>query len=33
MNEIQVFSNPAFGEVRTVTIEGEPWFAGKEVFT
>lgn len=31
MNEIQVFSNPEFGEVRTLTIEGEPWFVGKDV--
>lgn len=31
MNEIQVFSNPEFGEVRTLTINGEPWFVGKDV--
>ena len=31
MNEIQVFNNPAFGEVRSVAIEGEPWFVGKDV--
>lgn len=31
MNEIQVFSNPEFGEVRTLTIEGEPWLVGKDV--
>lgn len=31
MNEIQVFNNPAFGEIRTVTINDEPWFVGKDV--
>ena len=31
MNEIQVFNNPAFGGIRTLTIEGQPWFVGKDV--
>lgn len=31
MNELQVFEHPAFGEVRTVSIDGEPWFVGKDV--
>lgn len=31
MNQIQVFENPEFGEIRTVTINGEPWFIGKDV--
>lgn len=31
MNEMQVFEHPAFGEVRTVSIDGEPWFVGKDV--
>lgn len=31
MNEIQIFNNPEFGEVRTVMIDGEPWFAGIDV--
>ena len=31
MNEIQVFNNPEFGEIRTATIDGEPWFVGKDV--
>lgn len=31
MNEIQIFNNEEFGEVRTVVIDGEPWFAGKDV--
>lgn len=29
MNEVQVFTNPEFGQVRTVTIEEEPWFVGQ----
>lgn len=31
MKELQVFTNPEFGQVRTVTIEEEPWFVGKDV--
>lgn len=31
MNEIQIFSNSEFGEIRTVTIDGEPWFVGRDV--
>lgn len=31
MNELQVFSNEEFGQVRTLTINDEPWFVGKEV--
>lgn len=31
MNEIQIFNNPQFGEVRAVTIDNEPWFVGKDV--
>lgn len=31
MNEIQIFNNPEFGEVRTVMIDGEPWFVAKDV--
>lgn len=30
-NEIEIFKNPEFGEIRTLTIEGEPWFVGKDV--
>lgn len=26
MNDIQIFNNPEFGEIRTVMIDGEPWF-------
>ena len=31
MNEIQIFNNPQFGDVRAVTIDNEPWFVGKDV--
>ncbi len=30
-NELKIFENPEFGQVRTVTIDGEPWFVGKDV--
>lgn len=31
MNELQIFNHPDFGQVRTVTINDEPWFVGKDV--
>ena len=30
-NTLQVFENNEFGKVRTVVINGEPWFVGKDV--
>lgn len=30
-NEPEIFKNEEFGEIRTVTINGEPWFIGKDV--
>lgn len=33
MNEIMIFNNPEFGDVRTVEINGEAWFVGKDVAT
>lgn len=30
-NEIEVFTSEEFGEIRTVMIDGEPWFVGKDV--
>ncbi len=30
-NELQIFDNPKFGEIRTLTIDGEPWLVGKDV--
>ena len=31
MNEMTVFQNPDFGAVRSLTMDGEPWFVGKDV--
>ncbi len=31
MNEVMLFSNPEFGSVRTVVLNGEPWFVGVDV--
>lgn len=30
-NKIKIFENKEFGRVRTVIIDGEPWFVGKDV--
>ena len=29
--EIRIFENEQFGQLRGMTIEGEPWFVGKDV--
>lgn len=31
MNELQIFNSEEFGDIRTVTIENDPWFVGKDV--
>ena len=31
MNEIRAFNSDQFGEVRTVTIDDEPWFVAADV--
>ena len=31
VNQMTIFQNEEFGQVRTVTIDGEPWFIGKDV--
>lgn len=31
MNELKVFQNEEFGEVRSLVINDEPWFVGKDV--
>ena len=31
MNELQIFQNKEFGEVRSLVINNEPWFVGKDV--
>ena len=33
MNELQIFNNPEFGEIRTIEIDGEPWFVGRDIAT
>lgn len=33
MNDLQIFNNEEFGQIRTVTIDNEPWFVGKDVAT
>lgn len=30
-NTVKIFSSKEFGEVRTVIIDNEPWFVGKDV--
>ena len=30
MEEIRIFNNPDFGDVRTIVIDGEPWFVGND---
>lgn len=31
MNELQIFKNEEFGEIRTIEVKNEPWFVGKDV--
>ena len=31
MNTVKIFNSEEFGDVRTVTINGDPWFVGKDV--
>lgn len=31
MNELQIFKNDEFGDIRTMNINGEPWFVGFDV--
>ena len=31
MTDLQIFSSPEFGQVRTVEIDGTPWLVGKDV--
>ena len=33
MNDLQIFSNPEFGQVRTVELDGQPWLVGADVAT
>lgn len=31
MNQLKVFTNPTFGSIRTLNIDGEPWFVASDV--
>lgn len=31
MQAIKIFENPEFGKIRTVVIDGEPWFVAKDM--
>ncbi len=31
MQDIKIFENPEFGEIRALEIDNEPWFVGKDV--
>lgn len=31
MNQLQVFQNNEFGQIRSITINDQPWFVGKDV--
>lgn len=31
MNNLQLFNNPDFGEIRALELDGQPWFVGKDV--
>jgi len=31
MNDVKIFENPEFGQVRTTVIGGEPWFVAADV--
>ena len=31
MNELQIFKNPEFGQIRSLMIEGEPQFVGRDI--
>ena len=31
MSNIEIFKNPKFGSVRSLEINSEPWFVGKDI--
>lgn len=33
MNDLKIFNSPEFGQIRTVSINNEPWFVGNDVAT
>lgn len=30
-SDLMIFENPEFGAVRSILIDGDPWFVGKDV--
>ena len=30
-NQLQIFSNPDFGDIRAIEVDGEPWLVGKDI--
>lgn len=30
-SELKLFQNDDFGTIRTVILDGEPWFSGKDI--
>ena len=33
MEELQIFNNEEFGNIRSLVIDNEPWLVGKDVAT
>ncbi|MFV0239253.1 MAG: Bro-N domain-containing protein [Lacrimispora sphenoides] len=31
MHELKIFESEEFGQIRTLLINGEPWFIGKDI--
>lgn len=31
MNELEIFNNPKFGNIRALSINDEPWFVGRDI--
>ena len=31
MNDLQIFNNEEFGSIRTLTIDGDTWFVGRDI--
>lgn len=31
LNELKIFSNEEFGEIRTVIVDDEPWFVASDI--
>lgn len=31
MNELEIFNNPEFGQIRATELNGEPYFVGKDL--